>query len=31
MFFENEEEVMNDIFELKQNGKYEVKLNGKTY
>ena len=31
MFFENEEEIMNDVLELKQNGKYEVKLNGKTY
>lgn len=31
MFFESEEEIMNDVLELKQNGKYEVKLNGKTY
>lgn len=31
IFFENEEEVMNDVLELKQNDKYEVKLNGKTY
>lgn len=31
MFFENEEVVMSDVLELKQNGKYEVKLNGKTY
>lgn len=31
MFFENEEVVMSDVLELKENGKYEVKLNGKTY